>query len=117
MELIEITEQQARRTIDDGELPEEIRAAATAVAVILTQDWCPQFTSMDRWLASVEDDPSRAVFVFKYNLSDLFAEFMRFKETRWKNDRIPYVRYYRNGEFIHEGNYAPKEEFLEILEP
>ncbi len=117
MEVIEITDQQARRTIDDGELPEEIRAAAPAVAVILPQDWCPQFASMNRWLASVEDDPSRAVFLYKYNLSDLFAEFMRFKETRWNNDRIPYVRYYRGGALVHEGNYVPKDLFLEILEP
>ncbi len=43
-----ITREQALAAIDRGELPEEVVESAAKVAVVLTQDWCPQWSAMER---------------------------------------------------------------------
>ncbi|AFG36808.1 hypothetical protein [Spirochaeta africana] len=45
-----ITEQDIHTTIAAGEFPEHIRTAAEHVAIISTQDWCPDWKAMQRWL-------------------------------------------------------------------
>ena len=55
------------------------------------------------------------VWVFIYDQSGIFEEFKRFKEMVLANDEIPYIRYYRNGEFIKDSNFVEINVFTKIL--
>lgn len=112
-----ITEEQARRAITTGEFSDELISSATNVALILTQDWCPQWTAMAGWLDSWEEidkpqDIDVDIFTLVYNKTPIEREFMKFKETVLNNYEIPYVRYYVNGEFIGDSNYLSRGEFI-----
>ncbi len=103
--------------IEHEELPDEVVGSAENVAVVLTQDWCPQWSAMERWIDDLEDDESSSavaidVYQLLYNRKDYFQQFLRFKENVWQNRTIPYVRYYRNRRFIRDSNYVTREEFL-----
>jgi hypothetical protein len=41
--------------------------------------------------------------------------FMSFKENTFRNREIPYVRYYRNGEYYRDSNYISLAGFKERL--
>ena len=111
----ELTEQQARDAIEAGELPREVIGSAPRVAVILTQDWCPQWAAMDSYLAEMEDREDLLVYFLLYNRVAFFRDFMRFKEQVWHNYEIPYVRYYRDGELAGDSNFVPRKAFLSRL--
>ncbi len=68
---------------------------------------------MSSWVQTLEGDFS--LFEFIYNKVEYFHEFMKFKETKWNNGIIPYVRYYREGRLVHESNSVTREEFLRSL--
>jgi hypothetical protein len=114
----ELTEKQARFAIDHGEYPDEVTCAASCVAVVMTQDWCPQWTAMDAYLRSLEknggDEGEQTIEVYEliYNTVSYFNEFRRFKEKKWSNYQIPYVRYYRDGKLVGESNFVMKDDFL-----
>ena len=113
----EISDEQAMAAIEHEELPDEVVGSAENVAVVLTQDWCPQWSAMERWMHDLEDDESSSavaidVYQLLYNRKDYFQQFLRFKENVWQNRTIPYVRYYRNRRFVRDSNYVTREEFL-----
>jgi hypothetical protein len=113
----QLNEGEARHAIDHGDFAESVRSSKGHVAVVLTQDWCPQWTSMKRWLEDLEqsesaDIPEIDVYELEYNRVGYGSEFMRFKETTFGNPLIPYVRYYRDGRFVADSNYVSKERFL-----
>jgi hypothetical protein len=113
----ELTDEQVQEAIDDKEFSESVRIASEYVAVILTQDWCSQWMTMSGWLKEIESKGDAvkeniSVFTLQYNQKPYFQKFMNFKETTWKNDRIPYVRYYKNGKFISNSNYVSKDQFF-----
>ena len=114
-----IDEESAREAIADGEFPEAMRTSRGLVAIVLTQDWCPQWTAMKRWLDEQEqtEAPEEEIDVYEleYNRASFGDEFMRFKEEVLGNRLIPYVRYYRNGELVGESNYLSGERFLSEL--
>lgn len=112
-----LSEAEARSAMESGEFPEAVRTAALQVAVVLTQDWCPQWTSMSRMFDRLErsggsDDLDMVVFELEYNRVPYGGEFMEFKERVLGNDLIPYVRYYRDGKLVDTSNYVTEKEFL-----
>jgi hypothetical protein len=113
-----MTHEQARQTIDEGKLPESIVGASDAVAVILTQSWCPQWTFMNMSINALKDGPddmNLTVVLYEYDRSPHFHEFMSFKENTFVNWEVPYVRLYRNGRFVGEGNTMPAGRMIQQL--
>lgn len=110
-----LTNEQVFAAIDKGEFDRSITASARKVAVVMTQDWCPQWHSMKSWLYAIEAPDSVDVYELIYNKADYHREFMRFKESKWNNDQIPYVRYYKDGELVTVSNYVSQAEFKRIL--
>ena len=108
-----INREQAFHAIKNGEFAPSVIASAARVAVVMTQDWCPQWTSMKRWLYDLE--PDLELYELVYNLEDFFHEFRTFKETSWENGHIPYVRYYIDGSLKAVSNYVSREDFLKNL--
>ena len=125
----DLTRSQAERAMDEGEFDESVTAAAPRVAVVLSQDWCGQWTAMDRYLSELSaaggeprgegqgSGEQIVVFHLVYNTVEYFHAFMGFKETVWRNALIPYVRYYRNGRLVGQSNYVSQNQFLALLEP
>lgn len=109
--MTEISDLQARSLIQSREIPEEIISSGNRVAVILTQDWCPQWAFMEKWLNKMDKDGIK-VYYLSYNRKPYFHDFMGVKESEFRNDLVPYVRYYVNGNFIKDSNYVSKELFL-----
>jgi hypothetical protein len=116
-----LTEEQARYAMEHGEFGEDVRTADANVAVVLTQGWCPQWTSMNVWLGFMKrrGNPKEldvTVFEFVYDAVDFFGEFLAFKERRFGNDQIPYIRYYADGALVSESNYTTSKDFLRRFE-
>ena len=113
---------QADYAMEHGELDGGVTQAAPRVAVVLSQDWCPQWVAMDRYLdelvvAADEGRSDLVVYHLLYNRVEYFREFLRFKEQVWRNALIPYVRYYRQGALLRESNFVSQQQFLRSLEP
>lgn len=111
-----ISDEQAMETINTGEFAEEIIASKPSVAVILTQSWCPQWQSMKSEIEEI-DDPELDfdVWLFIYDRSSVFDEFLTFKENVLQNDEVPYIRYYKDGVFVRDSNAVSQSTFLKIL--
>lgn len=107
-----LSEEQMNFFLKNGEFPAEVTAAAANTAVVLTQDWCPQWTMMKRYLPGIT---GAAVFFIEYNREPRADEYMRAKETLFGNELIPYVRYYRNGAFAGDSNFVFKDNFLDFF--
>ncbi len=107
-----LSEEQMNFFLKNGEFPADVIAAAPNTAVVLTQDWCPQWTMMKRYLSEITE---AAVFFIEYNREPRAGEYMRAKETIFGNDLIPYVRYYRNGAFAGDSNFVFKDNFLDFF--
>ena len=106
----------ARAAINDGDFPAEIVGRGN-VAIVMTQDWCPDWMLMRSWLIRMEraNQPSAIeidAYLFVYNKADFFSEFMGFKENSFGNYRIPYVRYDVDGEFTGDSNQLSADRFL-----
>ncbi len=108
-----ISRDQALSAIECGEFGSDVAASNRKVAVLMTQDWCPQWAAMRKWFYSLEADCD--LYELIYNQVDYFNEFRNFKEKKWKNGHIPYVRYYSGGNLVAESNYVSREEFLKNL--
>ena len=111
-----VTEEQAMYAIQLGDFPEELRKSQENVAAVMTQDWCPQWGMMSAWIDTLkENDLLLDIYVLLYNKESYFEEFLRFKETTWRNNLVPYVRYYSNGELVGESNYVSQTDFLKTF--
>lgn len=117
IKITKLTENQAKETIERGELPLDVITSQENVAGVFTQSWCPWWKRMEAWLETlVKDDIgdfSLFIYTFIYDLVPFFKDFLTFKENTWGNDTVPYVRYYGNGALIEESNYVSKESFLD----
>ena len=107
----------ARSAIATGEFPERVRSSRANVAIILTQDWCHEWVDMKSWLESPQsseapEDAEIDVYSLEYNRASYGDEFMEFKESVLRNGLIPYVRYYRDGEYIDDSNYVGAASFM-----
>lgn len=110
-----LTEEQCRDAIRDGEFGPDILNAASAVAVILTQHWCPQWRWMRAYLENLPETDRERIFYVEYDKEPFFEEFLAFKEDRLGNREIPYVRFYRDGNHTDTSNFVSKDIFLRRL--
>jgi len=102
--------------IDEGDFGPDILGAADAVAVVLTQSWCPQWTWMHGYLTALPPIVGTEIFWVEYDKERFFEPLMRFKESVFGNNQVPYVRYYRGGKLATESNYIDKGGFLRHLQ-
>jgi len=109
--MIEITDTQASHIIENREIPGELINSTDKVAVVLTQDWCPQWLFMKRWLNKTETKGIKTYYI-SYNRKTYFNEFMNVKEDIFGNDQVPYVRYYKDGKYLNDSNFVSEELFL-----
>lgn len=110
-----LTSDQVLHAIAHGEFGPDVLSSQGNVAIIMTQDWCTQWRSMGGWLKNLDDTIDLDIYELCYNRVDCFQDFLSLKENVWKNQTIPYVRYYRDGRLITESNYISRKEFLGIL--
>jgi hypothetical protein len=110
----EITREQAFYAIENGEFGDDV-LKHEKVVVIMTQDWCPQWINMNRWIYSLKSDKSIEIFELVYNKTDYYRDFMKFKESTFDNHSVPYLRFYKNGKLVNETNYINMQRFQEIL--
>jgi len=101
--------------IAKGEFGAGVTGTAEAVAVVLTQSWCPQWSWMRSYLSALPPEAGREVFWIEYDREEFFTPLMKFKESVFGNDQVPYVRYYRGGKLAAESNYIDKGGFLRRL--
>lgn len=113
MELIPIREEWVKHLLNSGSWPDEMLGRSRNVAILLTQDWCPQWTYMKEWLDAMETVPELSVFYVLYNRESYFMELMSFKESRFGNDRVPYVQYFQSGKKTGESNAVSQGNFLQ----
>jgi hypothetical protein len=99
----------------DGEFAPSLRSCAEAVAIILTQSWCPQWAWMRSYLEALPADPGRECLWVEYDREDFFEPFMAFKEGAFGNDQVPYLRYYRGGVLVAQSNFIDQGGFLRLL--
>ncbi len=112
-----LTETECRAAMSAGEFPEEIRNATPAVAIILTQSWCPQWRFLSTYIKEAEaNHPGELTIRYlEYDREPFFEEFMDFKESTFRNYEVPYVRYYRSGTLVAETNFISLQGFLDRL--
>ncbi len=113
--LRQISDSQALDCLKKGEFAKEIIAIKPKVAVVLTQSWCPSWVALTQWIGEIKITDI-AIWSFIYDASEIFKEFLKFKEERLGNREIPYIRYYQGGKFITATNYVDKETFLKIFQ-
>lgn len=111
----EITKEQALYAIKNGEFGGDVLSNVNVI-VIMTQDWCPQWINMNRWIYGLETDKDIEIYELVYNKTDYYNAFMKFKENVFGNSSVPYLRFYKNGKLINETNYISIQKFREILE-
>ncbi|URA10699.1 hypothetical protein [Thermospira aquatica] len=89
-------------------------------AVVLSQDWCPDWLAMEKWLEAWKDskrvEQEIDIYIYLYNREPEFVRFLALKENVWNNYLIPYVRYYCGNHLIAESNYVTPEGFLKRFE-
>jgi hypothetical protein len=117
--LLDLTQEAARAAIALGDFPASV-IAGPRVAVVMTQNWCPDWFIMKSWLGRLErsGEPTTFdidVYVFVYNRAPFFREFMEHKEQSFGNYLIPYVRCYRDGKLVAEGNRFSAGSFLKVF--
>ena len=108
-----LTKDQLDALLREDEFPESVRLAAPKVVVIMTQDWCGQWTNMKAYLPDFADQA--AIFSVEYNLLPDFERIMSFKEDVFDNRQVPYVRLYRDGKLVRQSNWAPRASFAAML--
>jgi hypothetical protein len=106
-----ITDAQASECMEKGDFGLEIRKSNLYVVIILTHSWCPQWSGVQKMIEQL-NDKTIDVWLFVYDRSPIFDTFMHYKESVLGNEDIPYLRYYTNGNLIHESNAVEKEAFL-----
>lgn len=109
-----LTPNQLDALLKEGEFPESVRLAAPTVVVVMTQDWCGQWTNMAAYLPDFAD--KAAIFTVEYNRLPDFERIMHFKETVFRNDQVPYLRFYRDGKLARQSNWIPRAAFAAMLE-
>lgn len=115
MKLKQISIENALLATEKGEFSDELIKSKDKVAIVLTQDWCPQWSSMQGWMEAMEENSELDIYYLEYNTTSIFLQFMDYKENYWGNNQVPYVRYYSGGKLISQTNYVGKGAFLSLL--
>jgi hypothetical protein len=110
----QLTIDECRHAMESGDFDEAL-VSGPAAAIILTQSWCPQWVAMKAYFATFPEVEGLKVYYVDYDLMTLEAgghkDFMTYKETRYKNDKIPFVLYYKDGALVGESNYVSLDDF------
>ncbi|MCX7920541.1 MAG: hypothetical protein N3B21_00745 [Clostridia bacterium] len=112
----ELGKKQCLYAIEHGEFSDDVIKSKDKVVVIMTQDWCPQWQNMQSWVYGLDIADDIDVYELIYNKVDYRDDFMKLKESKWRNDQIPYLRYYRDGKLFKETNYVSAEKFKELVQ-
>jgi len=115
--LIKLSEADCRAAMRDGDFDLGIRAAAPLVVICLTQSWCPQWTRMRPFLEELAATKDAASYYVEYDREPFFEDFRAFKESTYKNEEVPYLRYYREGTLVAETNYIDRVSFAKLVVP
>lgn len=116
-----LSEQEARYAMENGEFSASLINKVQHLAIILTQSWCPQWRFLQAYLEGLEPQleaqhsGKTAILSMEYDKTAIFHPFMHFKETVFKNDQVPYIRYYKNGKLITESNFISAQGFRDRL--
>lgn len=113
--LVELTENQCRFAMENGDFSREVIASAPQVAIVLTQAWCPEWRVMRQLITPGPDHDDTRVYFVEYDQQSWYEEFMTFKERTYGNEFVPYLRYYRDGELIGESNFVGPDQFWEVF--
>lgn len=111
-----IQKEQAIDAIGSGEFDKSITASNDYVVIILTQDWCPQWSDMKGWIYDVEIGSDIDIYELEYNKTDYFEAFMNFKEGHFGNQYVPYLRFYKHGILVSEANYTSERQFISAIQ-
>lgn len=111
----ELTKEQALYAVNNGEFGPDVLGYPNVI-VVMTQDWCSQWKSMKNWLYELDIKDDFEVFEVEYNRTGFYTEFMRFKENKFENDQVPYLRFYKDGSLVKESNYMSMQTLQGILE-
>jgi hypothetical protein len=119
-----LTEEECRNAMEKGDFDPSL-TGGPAAAIILTQSWCPQWHGVRNFLPEAEKRGAAfypggvSILTVEYDIAPwerLSGEdFMSFKESRYRNREIPYIRYYRQGGFYRDSNFISLQGFLERL--
>lgn len=110
----EITKEQAVYAVEKGELEDSVTGSCRIVVAVFTQDWCPQWVDMKRWIGEI--DVEFDLYELVYNKVDYYREFMSFKERKWGNYDVPYLRIYKDGILSKETNYMGRSRLEKLLQ-
>ncbi len=116
-----LTETECRSAITKGEFDRSITASAPAVAIILTQSWCPQWRFMQGYLRDADKKMNETmgkkvdIYVLEYDKENWYEEFLAFKEDTLGNREVPYIRFYREGTLAGETNFISSQIFISRL--
>ena len=70
---------------------------------------------MRRWIEAFDKPADIELYYNEYDNENSFQEIMNFKENRWHNYEVPYIRYYREGKYLCDSNYVSPEGFLKLF--
>jgi hypothetical protein len=98
--------------LQTGDFDKNLTNSAPVVVVILAQSWCGDWQAMQHWLPRLD---TSNFYNFVYDQCELFDEIVAFKENSFKNNEIPYLRYYKNGVLVDESNYIKQKDLEEKL--
>ena len=110
---LEIDRSELAYLFANGDFSEKVRNHSDRVVVLMSQDWCPQWTAMKAFLGDFTG--STSIFVLLYNRHPQFGQILDFKENRFHNDEIPYLRYYSKGCLVAESAYLRRDAFAAML--
>ncbi len=116
IKLTELTEEESLKAIERGEFSEEILNSAERVIVILTQSWCPDWIAQRSVFAFLAGWDNLKVYYLEYDRKDFGQKFMIFKESVFRNGEIPYLRFYRGGQFESDSNYSGRRAITAWME-
>ncbi len=110
---LEIDQNELDYLFVNGDFSKKIRKHSGKVVVLMSQDWCPQWAAMKTFLGEFTAEAS--IFVLLYNRHRQFRQILDFKENRFHNDVIPYLRYYSDGELVAESAFLRRDAFAAML--
>lgn len=118
IKLIELEDNESLQVMATGEFSQSILNSAPRVIIILTQSWCPDWWAQklvfkDKPIGERDD---LKVYFNEYDTKAYRSEFTGFKERIFGNGLIPYLRFYKNGNFDHDSNYSGRRAIKKWLE-